>query len=180
MCYVSTILTPLIICSVPFAFIGGRFLLQESHFFILLGFSLLAASIFMMLDRKSQVLKVPNYFNAIIGSGIGFLSGLVGIGGGIFLSPVLHLSRWDTVKTIASTSALFILVNSIAGLLGQWSIHYNEVSLYFVAPLMIAALIGGQIGVRTTIFKLEAIMIRRITAVVILIIAIRILIKYLF
>ena len=170
---------PLVLFSVPLAYIGGRYQIEEKQFYILLGFSLLAAAIFMSIDNRTKLIKLPKFTNAFIGSGIGFLSGLVGIGGGIFLSPILHISKWDTVKSIASASAFFILVNSLAGMLGQMSIYGGQINWVNMLPLILAVFIGGQIGVRTTIFSFKPQTVKQITALVILIVALRILVKYL-
>ena len=102
---------PLIVLSIPLAYLGGKLLIEERFFFLLLGGSLLLASLAMIFDTRTTTVKIPKYGNAVIGGGIGYLSGMVGIGGGIFLSPLLHLSRWGKPKVIAATSAIFILVN---------------------------------------------------------------------
>ena len=169
---------PLIILSIPLAYLGGKMFLEERLFFLLLGFSLLLAALAMIFDSKTHVVKIPKYGNAMIGGGIGFLSGMVGIGGGIFLSPLLHLSRWGKPKVIAATSAIFILVNSIAGIIGQavandFSFQMNELLI-----LMLAVFLGGQIGARMTILKFDHIWVKRVTAIVVLIVAIRLLLKY--
>lgn len=166
---------PLIILSVPFAYLGGRMKISQDFFFVLLGFTLLTAAILMLLSQPIQTRKLPNYANAIIGSGIGFLSGIVGIGGGIFLSPLLYLSRWGTAKVIAACTAFFIFVNSIAGLIGQVMTNGFPVDFSFVACLLGAVFLGGQIGVRLTTFRLSSVVVRRITAVLILLVAVRIL-----
>ncbi len=146
------LLTPYLIGSVPFAFFGASISIDKHLFEILLFFILLIAGIFLLLESKSfnkedivirQVSKVISIF---IGSIIGFLSGLVGIGGGIFLSPILFLLKAGYPKHITSTASLFILINSIFGVAGQLTkdIVLNEFLNYW--PLFIAVLIGGQIG----------------------------------
>ena len=170
---------PLIILSIPFAYIGGRIKISEEFFFILLGFTLLTAAILMLLSKPTQTRKLPNYANAFIGSGIGFLSGIVGIGGGIFLSPLLYLSRWGTAKVIAGCTALFILVNSIAGFAGQVMTNGFPVDFSFAIWLIGAVFVGGQIGARLTAFRLNPMVIKRITAVLILFVAIRVLWRHL-
>jgi len=119
--------------------------------------------------------RQSHLFNAIIGGSIGFLSGIVGIGGGIFLSPILYLTGWGRAKVIAATTAFFILVNSLAGLAGQ--VHTNDWILNSsdVIILIIAVILGGQLGIRLTINKLSPITVKRVTAVLILIVAIRLL-----
>ncbi|MEP4684439.1 MAG: sulfite exporter TauE/SafE family protein, partial [Rhodopirellula bahusiensis] len=109
-------------------------------------------------------------------------AGLVGIGGGIFLSPVLHLTRWSHARDIAATSSLFILVNSAAGLVGQTSKHawsLSEIATEFQlhAPwwpwLFVSVLIGGQIGNRAASSWLSHLTLRRITAAIVLAAGIR-------
>ena len=123
-----------------------------------------------------------NFFSILIAGqvrSIGFLSGMVGIGGGIFLAPLLHLTKWDTSKKIAATASFFILVNSISGLLGQitnpeFSLNYE---LTFV--LLATVFIGGQIGSRIGANLVSQIFLKRATAVLITYIAITILNKHL-
>jgi len=170
---------PLIILSVPLAYLGGKLLIEERIFFLLLGGSLLLASIAMIFDNRTTTVKLPKYGNAVIGGGIGFLSGMVGIGGGIFLSPLLHLSRWGKPKIIAATSAIFILVNSLAGIAGQLMTNEIRLDIQKIFALGLAVFLGGQIGVRITILKFDPIWVKRITALVILVVALRLLYKYL-
>ena len=147
-----TLLTPYLIGSIPFAFLGASISIDKDLFEVLLFFILLIAGIFLLFESKSfnkdqivirQVSKVISIF---IGSIIGFISGLVGIGGGIFLSPILFLLKAGYPKHITSTASLFILINSIFGVVGQLTkdIVLNEFLNYW--PLFIAVLIGGQIG----------------------------------
>ena len=170
---------PLIILSIPMAYLGGRFKISQNTFFIILGISLLAASIIMFFfnpkESKSNQLEIPHFGTGLIGGAIGLLSGIVGIGGGIFLSPILHFSRWAAVKTISAATALFILVNSIAGLIGQISVHGFTLDPIYALSLMLSVFIGGQIGVRLSIHKLSPDLIKKITAILIFLVAIRVL-----
>ncbi len=172
-------IVPLVILSIPLAYLGGKLLLAERSFFLLLGGSLLLASFAMIFDKREKVIEFPKFSNAAIGGGIGFLSGVVGIGGGIFLSPLLHLSSWGKPKVIAATSAIFILVNSLAGIAGQLVANDINIDPERLLILAIAVFLGGQIGVRLTILKFNPLWVRRITAFVILIVSIRLLFKYL-
>lgn len=171
---------PLVLLSVPFAYFGGSLRISQDIFFILLGLTLLIASILMLINTNEKTVTLPKYLNGIIGGSIGFLSGVVGIGGGIFLSPLLYLSRWNVAKAIAATTASFILVNSIAGLIGQ--IHTNgfSIDIQSTVLLLITVLLGGQIGSRITANYINPIVVRRITAVLILLVAVRILWKVVF
>ena len=125
--------------------------------------------------------KTPPYRSSLmLGASIGFLSGLVGIGGGIFLSPILYIFKWGKPKQISALCCLFIFFNSISGLVGQLSktqISYLiESSELFslICPLALAVLIGGQIGSFIGIFKLSSSIIEKISAVLIIFVALRV------
>ena len=105
--------------------------------------------------------------NALIGGLIGLLSGIVGIGGGIFLSPILNLSRWDTPKNVAATASFFILANSIAGLAGQFWQHKFTTDWSLSLPLLLAVFVGGQVGSRFSALKINALRVRQVTAVLV-------------
>jgi len=171
------------IFSIPMAFLGGYLPLKATTIFILLGLSLFTASILLWL-RKPMAKETPAKQRPLkkatgIGGGIGFLSGMVGIGGGIFLSPYLHLIHWDKAKNIAALASFFILVNSIAGLAGQWIQNDINVDLAWSWPMLIAVFLGGQIGSRLATKQFNHSTIRRITAVVIMIAALKILYDHL-
>jgi uncharacterized protein len=106
-------------------------------------------------------------FNAFIGGAIGFLSGMVGIGGGIFLSPVLNMLSWDNPKNIAATASFFILVNSIAGLLGQSSSITKDLPWILILFLMISVAIGGFLGTYLATNKFSQTWVRKATAILI-------------
>ncbi len=179
---------PLILLSVPFAYLGGTLRIRQDFFFLLLGLTLFAAAVAMLFLGKDATQKVTlshpvseyksaKFSSGIIGSGIGFLSGLVGIGGGIFLSPLLYLLRWGRAKQIAACTAVFILVNSAAGLIGQIATHGFTLDPQVAAILMSSVFLGGQIGARLTVFKLSPVLVKRITAILILAVSIRLLYK---
>lgn len=170
---------PLVILSIPFAYLGGRLKIDKNIFFIILGLTLTIASLIMFFSKRNSVIHLPKYSNAAFGGGIGFLSGVVGIGGGIFLSPLLYLTRWAEPKVIAATTASFILVNSISGLIGQTMAVGFHLNLSFALSLIFTVLIGGQIGARFTAGKVNPKMIQWITAFLILFVGVRILIEYL-
>jgi len=147
-----SLITPYLIGSVPFAFFGASISIDKNLFEILLFFILLIAGVFLLFESKSlnkdqiTIRQIPKVLSITIGSIIGFISGLVGIGGGIFLSPILFLLKAGYPKHITSSASLFILINSIFGVAGQLTkdIVINEFLNYW--PLFIAVLIGGQIG----------------------------------
>jgi uncharacterized membrane protein YfcA len=167
---------PFLVLSIPMAFLGGYWKLSQSTFFIILGFSLVVAAILLWVQpAKSQKVRSESVvLNSIVGGGVGFLSGLVGIGGGIFLSPILHLINWDEAKKISALASLFILVNSISGLIGQMS-RASSIDWSFILPLLIAVLLGGQIGSRLGSKKFNPIYIKRITAILIFVAGLNIL-----
>ncbi len=167
---------PFLVASVPLAFIGGFWKLQDAVFFVVLGASLIVAAILLWINPKEDngTYVDSAALNFGIGGGIGFLSGLVGIGGGIFLSPILHLIRWDEAKKISALASIFILVNSISGLAGQLS-QKPEIDWSFVIPLLIAVLAGGQIGSRLGANTFNPVHIKRITAILIVVAGINIL-----
>ncbi|AOW19269.1 sulfite exporter TauE/SafE family protein [Urechidicola croceus] len=176
---------PLVLFSVPMAFIGGYLKISQVFFFILLGSTLLIAAFFMWMSKYiTQKSKEKNYQKSIIkdisyGGFIGFISGMVGIGGGIFLAPLLHLTNWDTPKKIAATASFFILVNSIAGLIGQYQNPDFSIEPNITILLLFTVFIGGQIGSRISTKKISPFILKRTTAVLIAFVGFRILVKYL-
>ena len=164
---------PYLISSVPASYIGGFWPIKENTFFILLGVTLVIVPFLLWFqppvvdEQKKSKLPETNFLKVILGGSIGFLSGLVGIGGGIFLSPVLHFLRWSDPKKISALASVFILVNSIGGLMGQFNRGIPELSWEFLVSLLVAVLLGGQIGSRLGAQKFNPIYIKRITAVVI-------------
>ncbi len=170
---------PLVLLSVPLAYLGGMLALTEAIYFILLAVFLLVAGALMLFPADRKVRGISAFPTASIGGGIGFISGVVGIGGGIFLSPILHLSNWQRAKVIAATTSFFILVNSIAGLLGQIYRHGWSLSARDIAPLLLAVLIGGSIGVNLTIRWLTPSLLKKVTACVVIFVGLRLLYRYL-
>ena len=175
---------PLILFSIPFAFLGGYIKISQTFFFIILGFTLLFAAITMWVSKKivaseDKSGKISRAKNAGYGGIIGFISGMVGIGGGIFLAPLLHLTNWDTPKKIAATASLFILVNSIAGLGGQYLNPEFTIDWNLTTILLVTVFIGGQFGSRLSSHFLKPIQLKKATAILIAFVSIRILLKYL-
>ena len=111
----------------------------------------------------------------LIGAGIGLLSGIVGIGGGIFLAPILHHLRWGKPIKIAALAAFFILANSISGLAGLYIADTLEVSWPTTFVLLLAVVLGGQLGVRFSLKKASPKTIKIGTAILVLIVGLRIL-----
>lgn len=173
---------PLLICSLPPCMFAASIHLEEAVYFVLLGFALLIAGILMMLRiRPSRMEDAPSgnplwlYPLVVL---IGFVSGLTGIGGGIYLAPLLHLANWGSSKHIAATASIFILLNSVASSLIFISfqpIAWNDFPLWYL-PLVFA---GGFIGSRMSSSILRQNLVRWITTLLILFVACRILVKYL-
>ena len=174
-----SLLAPYLIGSVPFAFFGASISIDKNLFEILLFSILLTAGVFLLLESKSfnkdQIIikKIPTALSISIGSIIGFISGLVGIGGGIFLSPILFLLKAGYPKHITSTASLFILINSIFGVAGQLT---KDIVLYEFLnywPLFIVVLIGGQIGSFLNIKFLSNKVLSVMTSLLVIFVAIR-------
>ena len=146
------LLLPYLIGSIPLAYIGGSLSIEKEIFEILLFLVLLFAGSLLLLNFKSYDVinqsyrKIPIGISVLIGGIIGFVSGVVGIGGGIFLSPILFLLKNAKPKHIVTTASLFILINSISGIIGQLTKNevLDQIKDYWY--LLIAVLIGGQIG----------------------------------
>lgn len=159
---------PFAATSIPFAFIGGMIKLPTNAYKILLGLVLLFAAFRLAWSFSKDVEVVPPkiWIALICGAVMGLLSGLVGVGGGIFLTPVLLLMNWSETKTAAGVSALFILVNSASGLLG----NYSQVSVlpssfwFWIGAAVAGGVIGSLLGAR----KFDSLMLRRVLAAVLL------------
>ncbi len=165
------------IASVPFAYIGGTLEIEKELFILLLFTSLVFAGIRLLFNYRtynndSQPYKnIPIWLGSLIGATLGFMAGIVGIGGGIFLAPILYNIRAGSPKQIATTASIFILINSIAGLIGQLQKNnVTEVILdYWYLPLLV--LIGGQIGNLLTIKFIPTRIIALLTACLVLFVA---------
>ena len=180
------LILPYLVGSVPFAFIGASISLEKEIFEILLFLVLIIAGFFLFLESNTfnkkdlKINSISNFFSIFIGSLIGFVSGLVGIGGGIFLSPILFLLKAGYPKHITSSASLFILINSIFGVAGQLTkeIVLNEFLNYW--PLFLAVLIGGQIGNYLNIKFLSNKALALLTSLLIIFVAIRMGLRILF
>lgn len=178
---------PLITLSVPLAWVGGMIPVAERTFIGLLGASLFVAGAAMLLQRERGdddprgVRDGPSVIEPVIGGGLGLLAGIVGIGGGIFLAPVLHLLRWGRAKAIAGTCAVFILVNSIAGLAGQLlkadGLDRTR-ALASHALLFPAVVLGGIAGATIGAGPLRAHHVRYATAILVLYVALRLALRF--
>lgn len=147
--------SPFVLTSIPFAFVGGLIKIPPALYALLLAGALLFAAFRLLinLDKgKDSVEKSPSFgIAAVIGGLIGLLSGMVGVGGGIFLSPILILCRWADPKKTAATSAFFILVNSISGLIGRYlrgSVQLAPEWTFMILAAFIGGIIGSRLGAR--------------------------------
>lgn len=142
----------LALVAAPLALLGGLTPVKQSTFLLLLGISLILAGLALFLPRSPESEGQPAALAKWMGlaaAPLGYLAGLVGIGGGIFLAPLLHLTRWNRARQIAATASLFILINSIAGLVGQLVKNGPErfgEALGGALPLVLAVILGGQLG----------------------------------
>jgi uncharacterized protein len=142
--------TPLLLVSAPLAFLGGLVPLKQWLFLTILGGALLLSCIALLVQPEHwRPRQWPLPMLMAMSAAVGLLAGLSGIGGGIFMAPVLHLIRWAEARRIAAFASLYILINSIAGVTGQ-IIKAGPAALVAPAeqywPLLIAVLIGGQVG----------------------------------
>ena len=164
------------------ALLGGRLPVSEQIFIGLLGFSLLLAAA-QMLIKPAFTLTQPGYTTlrywlvaAPVGGLIGLLAGITGIGGGIFLAPVIYLFHLASARTVAGITSGFILVNSVAGLAGQMmkAGDHSPLQGWMDAwPLFVAVLIGGQLGSQSGAYHVLGRWIKRLTALLMLYVAAR-------
>jgi uncharacterized membrane protein YfcA len=168
------LLIPFMITSIPAAFIGGYFKLNDNIYYILL-YAVLTCVMFTMLfarkgttDEAAQLRPFPLWLALTCGAGIGLLSGMVGIGGGVFLSPLIILARWGTSKQAAATAAGFILLNSVSGLLGRLlggNLVLGTIGVALLPVGILGALAGSYLGAR----RFSGLWTRRILGVVLLV-----------
>ncbi|MBS1797065.1 MAG: sulfite exporter TauE/SafE family protein [Acidobacteria bacterium] len=158
------IFLPFALGSVPMAFVGGMIHLPTTVYKIILGITLMlaAARLALNLHSENEPQAPPLWVCLLIGAILGLVSGLVGVGGGIFLTPILLLMNWTETKKAAGISALFILVNSISGLLGNYAqVLQLPAAVYF---WIAAAVIGGIIGATLGSYRFNSLTLRRVLA----------------
>ena len=172
---------PFALTSIPFAFIGGSLTLSTSTYKAVVGLVLMYSAVRLfttarlVIDRP--VKQPPLWVSLLVGVIIGLLSGLTGVGGGIFLSPLILMMSWAEPKPTAAVAALFILFNSMAGLLGHWS---NITGLPAQIPFWGAAvLIGGWIGAELGSKRLTNTGIRQLLAVVLVLAGVKMIVEVL-
>ena len=177
------LLYPYLIGSIPLAYVGGFLPIEKQLFEILLFLVLLVAGSSLLFNFKSyddkdeSYKKIPIFISVLIGGFLGFISGFVGIGGGIFLSPILFLIKAGRPKHIVTTASLFILINSLLGIIGQLTknVVLIEISNYWF--LLLAVLVGGQLGNFLNLKMLPTRILALVTAALVLFVAVRMGIK---
>ena len=177
-------LIPYLVGSIPLAYIGGSLPIEKRLFELLLFLTLLIAGILLLFNFKSynneneSYKEIPKKYSILIGGVLGFVSGIVGIGGGIFLSPILFLLRASKPHNIITIASLFILINSISGVIGQLTKNsvLTELSNYWY--LLLAVLIGGQIGNFLNLKILPTRILALITSILVIFVAIRMGIRF--
>lgn len=173
-------IVPILLFSMPAALLGGYITLPRSLFQLMAATILLLAAFLLYRSNKNAILTINKPSEKIVyaaSSFIGLISGIIGIGGGIFLSPLLHLIRWDKSLKIAATASIFILINSLAALIGIVINHSFSLDWKYIF-LPLAVIIGGQIGNQISIDKLTPERIRLITAILIALVGIRLLYQF--
>ena len=173
------LLIPYLIGSIPLAFIGGSLQIEKDFFEILL-FIILTLAGFLLLfkfrsyeDNNETYRNIPKIISIIIGGILGFISGVVGIGGGIFLSPILFLIKAGKPKHIVTTASIFILINSISGISGQLTKDLVLIEIQNYWFLFLAVFVGGQIGNLLNLKIFPARILALVTAVLVIFVAAR-------
>lgn len=175
--FLPKIFLPFVIGSIPMSFIGATITLEPFWYNHILAVCLLFAVLRILWKQKSENETRKNFpwvAGVFIGAGIGLLSGMIGIGGGILLSPVLLLMRWASIKETAAVSAPFIFVNSAAGLFGLTD---NFISPPHIYSWILVAILGGFCGAYFGSTKLSSAAVRKILATVLTIAVIKLFLK---
>jgi len=182
------VLLPFLLTSIPMAALGGMLHVSQTFFIGALGWSLLFTGGRMMLRGKpedhpiQQPVKLTLFSLGLpIGAFLGLLAGIVGIGGGVFLAPILHYLGWTSQKSISGSCSVFILVNSAAGLLGQLVKLQGVPDYQIFQPylwLFLAVLAGGQIGSHLGVNVLGARALRRLTGILVFYVSLRLLYRW--
>ena len=173
------LLFPYLIGSIPLAYIGGVLPVEKKLFEILLFLVLFIAGTLLLFnfksyDEKKSIYKsISIFFSILIGAILGFISGIVGIGGGIFLSPILFLMRVDKPKNIVTAASLFILINSISGIVGQLTKNNVLAELTNYWYLLLVVFLGGQLGNFLNLKIFPAKILALLTASLVIFVAIR-------
>ncbi len=177
------LLVPYLVGSIPLAFIGGSLPIEKDLFEIFLFLVLSFAGLLLLINFKSYddenkiYRNIPIFISILIGGILGFVSGVIGIGGGIFLSPILFLIKAGKPKHIVTAASLFILINSISGIIGQLtkSVVLSDISNYWY--LFFAVIIGGHVGNYLNLKLFPTRILALVTSLLVLFVSIRMGIK---
>jgi len=172
---------PFLVSSIPMAYLGAQLRLSQKAFFLILGSALILAGAFMILKfvaykLKSKQFNLPKKIS--LGGSVGLLAGISGIGGGIYLSPLLNLVNWRNPRTIASLASVFILVNSISGVIGltvAGTFHLNQ---ELILQLLIAVVLGGSIGSYLSNEKFNLRILGVLTAILVIYVGLRLILLH--
>lgn len=172
---------PFIVLSIPLAYLGASLRLSEKSFFLILGTALIFSGCFLLLRYVKKKIRSKNFNlakRATIGGGVGFLAGLSGIGGGIFLSPVLNLLNWQNTRVVAALASFFILVNSISGLIGLQTAGTLTVNTDIIFKLIASVVAGGLLGSYLSHKKMNLSFIGILTAALVIYVGLRLVLMH--
>lgn len=172
---------PFMISSIPLAFLGAQLKLSQKIFFLILGCALILSGLFLILKYLQKNLESKEFSNPkkfLLGGFVGLLSGVSGIGGGIFLSPVLNIMKWANPRIIAALASVFILVNSAAGLVGLQVAGTFHINYDLILLLILAVLLGGTIGSYLSSKKFNLRFLGILTAILVLYVGLRLILMH--
>ncbi|UJH90974.1 sulfite exporter TauE/SafE family protein [Antarcticibacterium sp. 1MA-6-2] len=172
---------PFVISSIPLAFLGAQLQLSQQLFFLILGSALILSGLFLLLKYLQKKLDSRDFSNPkkyVLGGMVGLLSGISGIGGGIFLSPILNIVNWANPRIIAALASVFILVNSLAGLIGLQVAGTFEINYNLILQLIVAVILGGTIGSYLSSKKLNLRFLGILTAILVFYVGLRLILKH--
>jgi uncharacterized protein len=152
-CFDKKVFLPLVLSSIPMAFIGGYITLNPKFFKLVAGLFLVIAALLLVVreysrSKETEIKKMHLPYGLGIGGVIGLISGLIGVGGGIFLSPIIVSTNWTSVKKASGITAVFILCNSVAGLSGHLA-GLNKIDhyiIYWIPAVVLGGLVGSHLG----------------------------------
>ncbi|GAA0879640.1 sulfite exporter TauE/SafE family protein [Algoriphagus jejuensis] len=172
---------PFLVSSIPLAYLGARLQLSQQVFFLILGSSLILSGIAMMVRYVNAKLE-SQQFSLVkqlgLGSSVGLLAGVSGIGGGIFLSPMLNLLNWANPRKVAALASVFILVNSISGLIGLTVADTFHLDPDLIWRLIIAVVLGGSLGSYLSSAKFNLRILGSLTAVLVIYVGLRLVLMH--
>ncbi|MDR9458117.1 MAG: sulfite exporter TauE/SafE family protein [Salegentibacter sp.] len=172
---------PFLVTSIPMAYLGTQLMLSQKLFFLVLGSSLVLAGFFLLLKYFKEQLESKKFSKnkkLFLGGTIGLLSGVSGIGGGIFLSPILNLMQWRNPRIVASLASVFIMVNSVAGVIGLHVSGTFQINFDFLLKLLIAVFLGGSLGSYLTNKKFNLKFLGVLTALLVFYVGLKLILAY--